>query len=63
MTGLVMLALGALLGTFYHKVIEEKELALRFGEECEEYRKRTSFLLPLPPKKTSISNDIVPQAL
>jgi protein-S-isoprenylcysteine O-methyltransferase Ste14 len=52
MTGLVMFALGALLGTFYHKVIEEKELTLRFGEKYEAYRRRTSFLFPLPPKTT-----------
>ncbi|CAB1077693.1 hypothetical protein D1AOALGA4SA_5479 [Olavius algarvensis Delta 1 endosymbiont] len=50
-TGLVMLLIGAVLGTLYHKGIEEKELALRFGAEYEEYRRRTSFFIPWPPKK------------
>lgn len=50
-TGLVMLVLGLILGTTYHRRVEEKELALRFGNEYEEYRKRTSFFLPLPPRK------------
>jgi len=50
-TGLVMLVLGVILGTTYHRRVEEKELALRFGNEYEEYRKRTSFLIPLPPRK------------
>lgn len=49
-TGLVMLATGAILGSIYHKCVEEKELVIRFGNEYEEYRKRTSFLIPLPPK-------------
>ncbi|RLI70879.1 hypothetical protein DRO97_10400 [Archaeoglobales archaeon] len=30
----------------YVKLIEEKELEIRFGEEYTEYRKRTSFLIP-----------------
>jgi protein-S-isoprenylcysteine O-methyltransferase Ste14 len=47
---LVMLLTGATLGSIYHKCVEEKELAIRFGKEYEEYRKRTSFLIPLPPK-------------
>jgi len=51
LTGLVMLVLGLILGTTYHRRIEEKELALRFGNEYEEYRKRTSFFIPLPPRK------------
>jgi protein-S-isoprenylcysteine O-methyltransferase Ste14 len=50
-TGLIMLAIGLLLGTIYHKSVEEKELAIRFGKEYEEYQKRTSFLIPLPPRK------------
>jgi protein-S-isoprenylcysteine O-methyltransferase Ste14 len=50
-TGLVMLAIGLLLGTIYHKGVEEKELLVRFGEEYSEYRNRTSFLIPWPPKR------------
>lgn len=44
--GLVCLLLGFLIGSSYHKFVEEKELRLRFGEEYEEYRKRTPFLIP-----------------
>jgi protein-S-isoprenylcysteine O-methyltransferase Ste14 len=50
-TGAVMLAIGFLLGTIYHKGVEEKELLIRFGEEYREYRNRTSFLIPWPPKR------------
>jgi protein-S-isoprenylcysteine O-methyltransferase Ste14 len=53
-TGIIMLAIGLLLGTTYHKSIEEKELAIRFGKEYEEYRKRTSFFIPLPPRKDKV---------
>jgi protein-S-isoprenylcysteine O-methyltransferase Ste14 len=44
--GLVMLVLTFILGTCYHKSVEEKELLLRFGPEYEEYKARTPFLLP-----------------
>lgn len=44
--GLTIFFLGLILGSSYHKFIEEKELRLRFGEEYEEYRKRTPFLIP-----------------
>ena len=50
MTGLVMAAIAMILGTLYHKAVEEKELALRFGDAYERYRKRTSFIIPLPPR-------------
>lgn len=50
MTGLVILLIVVILGTLYHKSIEEKELAMRFGDAYERYRKRTSFLIPLPPR-------------
>lgn len=50
LTGIVLLIIAGTLGTIYHKVIEEKELLIRFGSEYEEYRRRTSFLIPLPPK-------------
>jgi protein-S-isoprenylcysteine O-methyltransferase Ste14 len=50
MTGLVMAAIALVLGTLYHKAVEEKELALRFGDEYARYRARTSFLIPRPPK-------------
>jgi protein-S-isoprenylcysteine O-methyltransferase Ste14 len=51
LTGLIMSAIGLLLGAIYHKSVEEKELAIRFGKDYEEYRKRTSFLIPLLPRK------------
>ncbi len=44
--GIVMLLLTLIIGTCYIKLIEEKELQLKFGAEYEEYKKRTSFLLP-----------------
>jgi protein-S-isoprenylcysteine O-methyltransferase Ste14 len=50
-TGITMLVIAGTFGTIYHKTIEEKELVIRFGREYEEYRLRTSFLIPLPPKK------------
>jgi protein-S-isoprenylcysteine O-methyltransferase Ste14 len=53
-TGLVMLILATAIGTIYHKTVEEKELAIRFGSAYEEYRNRTSFLIPLPPKKGKV---------
>ncbi|MGD0655813.1 MAG: isoprenylcysteine carboxylmethyltransferase family protein [Thermoguttaceae bacterium] len=50
-TGLIMFIIPISLGIFYHKKVEEKELLQRFGQEYEEYRRRTSFLIPWPPKK------------
>jgi protein-S-isoprenylcysteine O-methyltransferase Ste14 len=46
-----MLIIGVTLGSIYHKSVEEKELALRFGNAYKEYRKRTSLFIPMPPKK------------
>lgn len=51
-TGLVMMFIGVALGTLYHKLVEEKELVIRFGKDYEEYRKQTSFLIPLPPRES-----------
>lgn len=44
--GMITLFLGCLVGSIYHKLIEEKELLLRFGKDYEDYRKRTPFLIP-----------------
>ncbi len=41
---LVILGLGVL--TIYIRLVEEKELAARFGNEYLEYKRRTPFLLP-----------------
>jgi protein-S-isoprenylcysteine O-methyltransferase Ste14 len=35
-----------IIGTYYSKFIEERELWIRFGQECEEYREKTPFLIP-----------------
>ena len=45
-TGASMLILALVVGTLYHRTIEEKELRMRFGAEYEEYRRRTPFLVP-----------------
>jgi protein-S-isoprenylcysteine O-methyltransferase Ste14 len=55
-TGVIMLTIGVILGTLYHRGIEEKELSLRFGNEYEQYRERTSFLIPMPPRKVGKHN-------
>lgn len=45
-TGIVCCLLGLTVGSLYHKLVEEKELELRFGEEYLAYKKRTPFLIP-----------------
>jgi protein-S-isoprenylcysteine O-methyltransferase Ste14 len=45
-TGVVMLLLVACFWTLYHRVIEEKELRIRFGDTYEEYKRTTPFLIP-----------------
>jgi protein-S-isoprenylcysteine O-methyltransferase Ste14 len=42
----IMFLLTLLLGSLYHKLVEEKELLARFGEEYEEYKAKTPFLIP-----------------
>ena len=44
--GIVCLLLGFIVGSSYHKFVEEQELVLRFGKDYEEYRKQTPFLIP-----------------
>lgn len=44
--GIICMSLGLIIGSSYHKFIEEKELLLRFGEEYERYRETTPFLIP-----------------
>ena len=43
--GLIMSFLVLTLGTCYGKFIEEKELRIRFGQEYEEYKEKTPFLI------------------
>jgi protein-S-isoprenylcysteine O-methyltransferase Ste14 len=44
--GIVMFLLSLIIGSCYIKLIEEKELQLKFGSDYDEYKRRTSFLLP-----------------
>jgi protein-S-isoprenylcysteine O-methyltransferase Ste14 len=44
--GLVMLALTSVFGTAWHRLVEEKELRMRFGEEYETYRRNTPYIIP-----------------
>jgi protein-S-isoprenylcysteine O-methyltransferase Ste14 len=44
--GVLMFLIGLVIGSFYHKFIEEKELRRRFGKEYDEYRDMTPFLFP-----------------
>ena len=44
--GVTCMILGLFFGSIYHKFIEEKELLLRFGEQYENYRNETLFLIP-----------------
>jgi len=48
--GLACMLLGFVIGSTYHKFVEEKELRMRFGEEYEAYRKRVPFLIPRWPR-------------
>jgi protein-S-isoprenylcysteine O-methyltransferase Ste14 len=44
--GIVCALLGFILGSIYHKFIEEKELERRFGDDYINYRKEVPFLIP-----------------
>lgn len=48
-TGLLCFFVGLIIGTFYHKLVEEKELLIRFGEEYDDYKKSTPFVIPRWP--------------
>ena len=48
---LMLVLLGAVVLFTYIKLIEEKEMVLRFGQEYLEYRQRTPFLIPRIPGK------------
>ena len=49
-TGIFCALAEFVLGTFYHKLIEEKELERRFGVSYLEYKKRVPFLIPWSKK-------------
>ncbi len=44
--GFVCFLLGLIIGSSYHKFIEEKELEQRFGEDYIKYKKNVPFLIP-----------------
>lgn len=44
--GLVSFLLGLIIGSVYHKFVEEKELYARFGESYLKYKKEVPFLIP-----------------
>jgi len=45
-TGFIGFFLFLIMGSTYHKFMEEKELELRFGDEYRDYKKKTPFLIP-----------------
>ncbi len=44
--GITCMLLGFIIGSCYHKLIEEKELTLRFGDDYQRYKENTPFLIP-----------------
>lgn len=44
--GLVSFLLGLIIGSAYHKLVEEKELYARFGDSYLKYKKEVPFLIP-----------------
>jgi protein-S-isoprenylcysteine O-methyltransferase Ste14 len=44
--GIINCILGFIVGSIYHKFIEEKELEERFGEEYIKYKENTPFVIP-----------------
>ena len=44
--GIICFLSGLIVGSAYHKFIEESELEVRFGDEYKQYRKDTPFLIP-----------------
>jgi protein-S-isoprenylcysteine O-methyltransferase Ste14 len=51
-TGLMVVAIFAAILVLYLKIIEEKELQMRFGSEYIEYKKTTPFIIPVKPGRT-----------
>ena len=44
--GMICFFLGFVIGSAYHKFIEERELEIHFGDEYRRYKKDTPFLIP-----------------
>ncbi len=51
LSALVLTSLFLMFGVAYIKLIEEKELEIRFGEEYKEYKRSTPFLIPFRIRK------------
>ena len=51
-TALLAVAIFAALLIVYLKIIEEKELELRFGSEYIEYKEKTPFIIPVKMIRT-----------
>jgi protein-S-isoprenylcysteine O-methyltransferase Ste14 len=49
--GLFMAVSAAIIGSLYHRFVEEKELEKRFGRDYVAYRARTPFLLPFGSRR------------
>ena len=45
-SAVVLVMIGAILLLSYIKFLEEKEMALRFGEDYQKYRRETPFIIP-----------------
>lgn len=50
--GLFAFLAALIIGSLYHKFVEEKELLLRFGEDYKSYRTRTPFIFPRIRRRT-----------
>lgn len=51
LSSLIMVILFLLLLILWIKKVEEKELEIRFGQDYVDYKKTTSFMIPMPWKK------------
>jgi len=45
-SAVALVLIGAILLLVYIKLLEEKEMEMRFGEDYQEYRKQTPFIIP-----------------
>lgn len=48
--GLTCFLISLVIGSAYHRQVEEKELSARFGAEYDEYRRKVPFLIPRRPR-------------
>ena len=53
-TALLVVAIFAVILIGYLKIIEEKELEIRFGSEYIEYKKKTPFIIPIKIVRTDL---------